>query len=250
MLKELLFSMKHGVKRLLTDNFIGIYLHGSLALGDFNYETSDIDFLVVTEKMLSNDEFSSLEAFHSELRKEYPNFGKRLEGSYIPKDMLREKDPPNHPRPYLNGEKFVWAEYGHEWILERYVLRNYGIILEGVSPVELIPQIESAELKRATINLLCNYWKSMINDVKLSDAEYQVYAVLTMCRVLYTLEYGEIVSKPKAAAWTKKRLDDLFRRLIDEALVWNKKSEFNHLDETRRFIEYVTKKFCKSNSPI
>src|ERR1700694_385121 len=35
---------------LLSDNLIGIYLHGSLAMGCFNPRRSDIDLIVVTRR--------------------------------------------------------------------------------------------------------------------------------------------------------------------------------------------------------
>jgi predicted nucleotidyltransferase len=43
------------LKEVLRENLIGFYLTGSLAIGDFDL-TSDIDFIVVTERQLSNTE--------------------------------------------------------------------------------------------------------------------------------------------------------------------------------------------------
>lgn len=45
---EILGKLKFEVKEILDEQFIGMYIHGSLALGDFNPESSDIDFIVVT----------------------------------------------------------------------------------------------------------------------------------------------------------------------------------------------------------
>ncbi|MBT3189561.1 MAG: nucleotidyltransferase domain-containing protein [Anaerolineae bacterium] len=38
------------IKKILGEQFVGLYLHGSLITGDFNLESSDIDFLCVTKK--------------------------------------------------------------------------------------------------------------------------------------------------------------------------------------------------------
>jgi streptomycin 3"-adenylyltransferase len=38
---------------IFKDNLVGIYLHGSLALGCFNPKVSDIDFLIVARDKLS-----------------------------------------------------------------------------------------------------------------------------------------------------------------------------------------------------
>jgi hypothetical protein len=48
--------------------------------------------------------------------------------------------------------------------------------------------------------------------------EYQAYAVLTMCRALYALEFGEIISKPAAARWAQAALDPRWQGLIARAL--------------------------------
>lgn len=37
----------------LQDNLIGIYLHGSLVMGCFNPQSSDIDFLVIVKSKLN-----------------------------------------------------------------------------------------------------------------------------------------------------------------------------------------------------
>jgi len=239
----ILFKFKEGIKETLKKRVFGIYIHGSLALGDFNPNSSDIDFLVVTKNPLSEDDINSLREFHLNMETKYPKWWNRLEGSYIPKDILKRLEPPDIPRPYLNNGKLMLAKYGYEWILEKYVLREYGIVLDGPPFSKLVDPIESKDLKRATLNLLHEWWKPMIYDTdRLYDTEYQVYAVLTMCRVLYTLNHGKIVSKPKAAQWVKEKLNHEKRKqLIESALKWyeGKNMNFDHPDETVDFIRFV-----------
>ena len=43
------------VQTILKDHFVGMYLYGSLALGDFDSQGSDIDYIVVTDTTLSED---------------------------------------------------------------------------------------------------------------------------------------------------------------------------------------------------
>lgn len=42
-----------GLRVLLGDNLLGVYLHGSLAMGGFNPERSDSDLLVATQDGMS-----------------------------------------------------------------------------------------------------------------------------------------------------------------------------------------------------
>ena len=52
-IKEYVFTILGQVKESLGENFIGFYVHGSLAMDGFNPESSDIDVIVVTEDPLT-----------------------------------------------------------------------------------------------------------------------------------------------------------------------------------------------------
>ncbi|HXD09520.1 MAG TPA: nucleotidyltransferase domain-containing protein, partial [Anaerolineales bacterium] len=43
---QILALLLTNAKEILEDQFVGMYLYGSLSSGDFNPETSDIDFLL------------------------------------------------------------------------------------------------------------------------------------------------------------------------------------------------------------
>jgi hypothetical protein len=74
---------------------------------------------------------------------------------------------------------------------------------------------------------------------RLRSDEYQVYAILTMCRMFYTLEHGEVVSKPTAAHWVMESLDPRWSALIEQALTWRPGLVFDHFEETLDFIRYA-----------
>jgi hypothetical protein len=46
----------------------------------------------------------------------------------------------------------------------------------------------------------------------------QTFVVLTLCRLLYTLECGHVASKPGAARWARGALEARWHPLIDRAL--------------------------------
>ena len=47
------FAMRS--KEILQDNLVGVYLHGSAVMGCFNPLKSDLDFIIVVEKPMSDD---------------------------------------------------------------------------------------------------------------------------------------------------------------------------------------------------
>ena len=46
----LMKEISAGLQNILGDNLLGIYIHGSIAFECFNWDNSDIDFIVVTGK--------------------------------------------------------------------------------------------------------------------------------------------------------------------------------------------------------
>ena len=42
------------LKKILRDNLVGVYLHGSLVMGCFNPQKSDIDLIIVVDKPISD----------------------------------------------------------------------------------------------------------------------------------------------------------------------------------------------------
>lgn len=58
----MLYDFPANVQTVLGEHFRGMYLSGPLALGDFSPDSSDIDFVVVTDADLLDDILPSLRA--------------------------------------------------------------------------------------------------------------------------------------------------------------------------------------------
>ncbi|HEM3643049.1 TPA: nucleotidyltransferase domain-containing protein [Streptococcus suis] len=79
----------------LEENLVGIYLHGSLAMDSFTWETSDVDFLVVVEHSLTQiEKIRIIQSLYTLLPKSPP---KGLEMSIVLKNCLK---PCDYPVPY------------------------------------------------------------------------------------------------------------------------------------------------------
>ncbi|MEJ7654161.1 MAG: aminoglycoside adenylyltransferase domain-containing protein, partial [Chloroflexia bacterium] len=71
---------------------------------------------------------------------------------------------------------------------------------------------------------------------------YRSYVVLTGCRMLYTLQHGDVATKPDATRWAKRELPDRWTPLIDWATAARldaRSGDMEYLDETLVFIRYV-----------
>jgi hypothetical protein len=68
-----------------------------------------------------------------------------------------------------------------------------------------------------------------------------------MCRALYALEYGRILSKPAAAKWAQTRLGEHWRQVIEQAIPAQKpgNGQANLLDDALELIRYTKESITK-----
>jgi hypothetical protein len=199
---------------VLGDQLVGLYLHGSVALDAFDPRHSDVDFLAATERELGREEVERLAALHIRL-------GERLDGSYLPLDVFRRFDPARvmHPHIESRGGRLFVDHHGGETVIHRHVLRECGVVLHGPPPRELIDPVTAADLRWGVRDILQNWWRPMLErpSDEFWEAPYRHYAVVTMCRVRFTLETAAVVSKPDAAQWALAHVDARWGDLISRA---------------------------------
>jgi len=229
--------------QVLGNQLVGMYLYGSLSSGDFDLETSDIDFLVVTTSALSDKTIAELESMHHRIWKSGLKWAAKLEGSYIPKRDIRRHDPHSAPCPTVNEGMFYLDKRGSDWIIQRHVIRENGIVLAGPDPKTLIDPVSPEDIRYAVVGVLHEWWFPMLEDpswLKRHGAEYHAFAILTVCRALYALEHGTIVSKPTAARWAEDALGERWSRIIERALVpRHDKPDQGLFDESLELIRFT-----------
>jgi predicted nucleotidyltransferase len=235
----LLSFMLDKVQAILKDQLVGFYLYGSLSLGDFDpAAASDVDFLVVTEDVLPEEALEKLRAMHAEIAESGLPYATHLEGSYIPRAAMRRYDLANAHHPTIGIDwPFQVAFHDSNWVLQYHTVREYGVIVWGPEPRTLIDPVSSADLRAAVCLHLKNFWqKTVVEDIDwLRPRDYQGYAVLTLCRALYTLHNGDLCSKPKAAAWAQETYPH-WQPIIERSLLWRSQHEIDDLTESMAFL--------------
>jgi hypothetical protein len=212
------------VQAILGQGLIGLYLDGSIALGEFEADRSDIDFVAVTGVDVSHETFRALAALHAQLAADSPRWGLELEGSYVAATSIRHHDVRPGAHPYIDRGtgrlEIVQPENGY-WVIHRHVLREHGVVLAGPTPRTLIDAVDPDELRRAVVDLLREWWAPMLADAsRLQHWGYRCYAVLTMCRILYSVDRGTVVSKRRAASWVQT-VEPRWMGVIAAALAWS-----------------------------
>lgn len=217
----LLAALLENVRSVLGDRFIGMYLDGSLACGGFDAD-SDIDFVVIVDREIDPAGLAALQAMHARIAASESPWALQLEGSYIPAAAIRRYRPPDVLHPNLErgpGERLKVVGHDEDWIVHRHNLREHGIPLAGPDPRTLIDPVPPGELRDAMRTILRKWWAGFLGEraPRLQNRGYQSYAVLSMCRILYTLETGAVASKRAAADRAKTFLSADRGRLIDRA---------------------------------
>lgn len=234
--------LKNG-RTILGEHWVGLYLHGSLAYGDFKPQSSDIDFLILTKDHLSEDIFQTVKEMHRRLFISKLPWSQKLEGAYMPAAQLRRHDS-NHPAVAWLGVDghFARERLGSDWVLQRWILREKGVIIDGPPLRDMIDRVSPNDLREAVRSSLREWWSPPFpSPERFEGQEYRAYTVLTMCRSLYVLEHGRIASKPEAARWAIGQLPD-WKKLIQEALDGPDGHSAGSLEGVFDFIGYTLQK--------
>lgn len=247
-LNTILHELVAGIQVALGDNFVGAYLQGSFAVGDFD-EHSDVDFVVAIRDDLTEDAIPALNALHDRIYAIDIEWAKHLEGSYFPLDILRDYTRSGGDLWYLeHGDRSLIQSNHCNTGLVRWVVRESGVTLAGPAPSTLVDPIPVQAL-RSEMRAVINDWGQEI----LTDSEhfrnrfYQGFIVLSYCRMLHDLLNGVPGSKQAGADWAKSHLDPAWGGLIDRA--WGcrpdpatsvrQRPDPADFQATLKFVEYI-----------
>jgi len=248
LIQPLLDAYLHALEPLRS-HFYGIYIYGSIALGAFEEWESDIDIIALTQGEWSSLELKRLKAIHGQLNKEYP-FGKRLEVLYAPFRYLGIVHPGKAivSYPAAHDGKFSPASRGGLNAVTWWTIRNNGIRLLGPECDALPLDVTWDDVLSAMrFNLNVYFVRKARRPYTYLHSGAVEFAVTNLCRILTTIEEGEIISKSESLTHWRDRLSTRWQTLIDEA--WRirqhqeipslYRSRIVRMRETLAFIKYV-----------
>ena len=216
-LNALLEEFVNQARASLGGELIGLYLVGSFALGGFDHD-SDVDFLCVTRDELTSVKQASIRAMHGRLYDLETPFAQHFEGSYISAERLR-RGADGSALFYLDNtaRALIWSDHCNKLVV-RWTLHQHGIALHGPAANTLLEPVDSEALRQETRQTLRSWLEEILAKPQLVDNRwYQAYAVVTRCRMLYTLREGVVASKPAAVRWALEHLDSSWAGLIERS---------------------------------
>jgi hypothetical protein len=247
---RLLDSLLIDIQGVLGSKLKGLYLYGSLVWGDFDYSVSDIDLLAVTSDDLTISDYDRLKEMHNHFAKTHPFWDNQIEVQYASISGLKTFRSVSSKMANISpGEPFHVIDAGIDWLTNWYFVQEYGLTLFGPHPSTFIPPITKEEFVQAVYDHAL-FWTVHVKQTK-ELRPYQSYAVLTLCRALYTTTFGEQVSKQKAADWAMTQLPE-WADFIREALhVRSHGSEIKSIDasvaypKTELFVQEAVERIKK-----
>ena len=247
-LNGVLQEMVTSLQAILGDHLLAVYLQGSFAAGDWD-DDSDVDFLVVISQEVSENELVSLQAMHARIYDLGSSWAHHLEGSYFPKNTLRQDDPSKAPLLYLDNTSRELIRSNHDNTrVVRWVTREFGIALIGPDPRALIDPVSTEQLRQEVSETMRDWASQLLADPdQMNNRWFQPFAVLSYCRMLHTLHTGRIGSKLAGARWAMSALDrrwvDLIERALEErpnpSLKIQQRADPNDFSRTLDFIKYA-----------
>ncbi len=205
-----------GSRSLLT----GIYLHGSMAMGCFNPEKSDIDLIVVVEDGISDRQKVRFMERVVQMNERAP--AKGLELSVVQRKYCKPFVYPTpfelhfspchlwwfqeRPEDYIRNMKGVDRDLAaHFTVINRYGTTLYGEAVRDVFGE--VPKRDYAD----------SIWHDVENAVE--DIEGNaVYVILNLCRAGAFLKEGLCLSKAGGGEWGLRNVSGKYRGLIQGAL--------------------------------
>ena len=233
-------------ENILKDNLVGVYLHGSAVMGCFNPDRSDLDFIIVVKKPMSDDDKRA----YMEMVVKYSALGpsKGIEMSIV---LERVCKPFVYPTPFE-----LHFSIGHlDWYKEdpdEYIKEMNGTDKDLAAHFTIINKrgkcLCGATIKEVFAEVPINdYMDSIWYDVENAKKEittYPMYLILNLARVLAYKEEGLVLSKKEGGEWALKKLPTEYHHLIQDALGDYTESKHTKYDKklAKHYAKYMIKR--------
>jgi predicted nucleotidyltransferase len=206
----------------------GFYLHGSIALDAYVDGSSDIDFITITNRRLTEEDAEALTDIHTKLATNYTK--PEMDGVYITKeDVGKLEQHPDDSYPYYNDGQLYFGNYFNFNPITWWQLKENGVSVLGPSIKAYRMDIDTKQLVSYVQENMNSYWINRIQQMERSidkisklstndiDTEIE-WTVLGLLRQFYTLKEIGIISKLGAGKYGLRHMPPKWHPLINEAI--------------------------------
>jgi len=203
-------------KNILDNNLVGIYLHGSLAMGCYT-TASDIDFVALVKEPI--DIVTKKAIIESIIHlKGLPKKG--IEMSIVLEKYAKDFIYPtpfelhysdSHKDRYISDGNYICGGFTDKDLAAHFTIIKYkGICLHG----KKIEDVFSDVPRKYYIDTISND----VENAKEEIIENTVYITLNLCRALYYIRQNVICSKLEAGNWAKEVVPQQYGKIVEDAV--------------------------------
>ena len=256
-LNELMIQVNEWIKEILKDNYVGVYFHGSLRLGSFNPNKSDLDFIIVVKHKLSFEVKEKLWDKMLENEKLFPKKG--FEFSVVLEDNCKNI---KHPIPYeLHGSEAWIDRYRKDKSL--IINDDYKVDPDLASHFNVInvPN-DSMDFGKSSKEVFAKVPKEYIIDSNYGDTlecvteitNNPIYCILNLCRFYALIKEDLTLSKYDGGKWALENMNSSYNEVIKKAMddyLSDTKNTYDD-DELREFAKEAIEKInnCLSENKV
>lgn len=239
--ENILTHFVEAARETIGENLLGVYLHGSAAMGCFNPKSSDLDLLVGVKEALDD---STKRHFMDRVVALHEEFVKLSGSSHtgIEMSVLLQKDckPFVYPTPFDlhfsamhlkwykdNPDDYVQKMKGTDEDLAAHITitRARGRCLFGMPIEEFFGEVPAE-----------NYFDSIRGDVENAESditENTNYLVLNLARVLAFKKDGLVLSKLEGGKWALENIPAEYQGIVEAALAEYESGEPAQYDKSQ-----------------
>lgn len=224
-LQPFLVRLTKMLQETLSDDLVGIYLHGSLSYGGYVKARSDIDVLILLRSELTREMCEKLDVLFAELSQTHPEEVKNTELDILHlEEVAREPLILHSLYTFMDNEPKGPEVLDGFWI-ELENVRESGVVLYGPEPKIVIPSIDRQVLTDANRQKFSDLQKNA-GAWEQIDVWNQTYLIVQASRVLYSLNNNlEVTSKQNALSWALKNTPGQFTEML--AIAKDKLDDFD-----------------------
>ncbi|MEO4053971.1 aminoglycoside adenylyltransferase domain-containing protein [Solibacillus sp. CAU 1738] len=222
----------------------GLYLYGSIALNAYIDGSSDIDFIAIINRHLTEEEVKIVSDTHQELNNKFKK--PVLDGCYFLWEDIGKKQTETKCL-YVNEGKLSWSNHVINPITW-WILRAKGISIIGPEITSFHFEVDESALAEYVLNNMNSYWLNRMNTIekykrkafllpnKLVDQEVE-WSITGMLRQFYTLREHDIISKLDACKYAIDYIPERWHNIIKEAISIREGSNIRYCNSKKQRID-------------
>jgi len=218
--QNLLDTITDKCRQIFGADLIGVYLHGSMAMGCFHPQKSDIDLIIVVRNPITDQQKLRFMNHIVACNQMAPEKG--IELSIVRKEVCIKFNYPTPFELHFSNTHLPWflanpADYIRKMIgtdkdlaAHFTIIKKYGIVLWGAAVDDVFADVPKGD-----------YIDSILYDVENAGEDVlknPAYVILNLCRTAAFLTDDLILSKKQGGEWALQNLPEQYHSLISNAI--------------------------------